>query len=156
MFELLKAIKTAYNTADGVSGVFTILRTANTGGLYTQQHKQKPTKPYIVLHHLGGTSEYTMGSSSRTEIKDSTLQFTFNCLTLAILMDILKKFGDAFDDLSLTYDSETQIVMERVDAGELINEVDFWSTTLDYRVMRAATVTGTELIEHLYNLMSIN
>ena len=131
MFELLKAIKSAYNTADGGSGVFTILRTANTGGLYTQQHKQKPTKPYIVLHHLGGTSEYTMGSSSRTEIKDSTLQFTFNCLT--------------------------QIVMERVGpGGELINEVDYWSTTLDYRVMRAATVTGTELIEHLYNLMSIN
>jgi len=154
MIELLAAITNAYNTDDGPGGAFTVLRAANTGGLFTEEAAQGTPPPYIVLHHLGTTPEYIMGGG---ELKSSSIQFVVVASSSLELVDIEDKLKDAFDDLSLAYDTEQSIVMERVEEGDLIKEINHWSTTVDYRVIRyGRTAEGQEVIEHLYNLLSIH
>ena len=150
MDEMFKSLKSAY---DADTTAFNALRTANTGGLYLEEQRQGTARPYIVLHHLGTTSEYTMGGS---ELKESSVEFELFAATVSTLMGLVDKATTAFDDLSLAYENDSAILMERTAEGEMTKELDYWSTILEYRVIRQAAISGGHIVEaHIYNLMSI-
>ena len=149
MKDLFKAIMDAYNSG-GTD--FVTLRAANTEGLHTEDYGQSLSRPYIVMHHLGMTPEFIMGGR---EIKNSTLQFEIYTDSFSELTDMVEYFTDAFDDLELTYDNDSPVVMQRVEEGPIVKEKNYWSTTLDYEVMRESIVTGGYISLNLYNLMQI-
>ena len=134
MDELLKAIKNEYNTADGGSGPFTLLRAANTGGLYITEHLQEQALPYMVLHHIGSTPDYFMGGA---EIKTSVVQFSIFDDVPSVVMNILGLLRTAFDDTVLAYTADRPVIMQRINEVGPIKELNFWQVAVDYQVMRA-------------------
>jgi len=153
MKQLLAAIKIKYNLADGAGQPFTVLRAANTGGLYTEQHLREQAMPYVTLHIVSGSSTYTMG---KDEIATSTVLFSIYDDALATVIDIYDKLTDAFDDCGLVYSTDTALVMERVSETGPVKEAEFWQVDVDYRVMRHSSLTP-ETYSQLYmnNLLPV-
>jgi len=152
MFELLKALKTAYDSA---GDDFVTLRAANTNGFWVEEQRQGVAMPYIVMHHVSTESEYTMGDS---EIKESIMEFNIfsDSTGISELMDILEKFTDAFDDVTLSYENDSALLMERTGTGEIEKDLNYWMVTLEYRIIRESSISGGHIVEaHLYNLMMI-
>ncbi len=134
MDQLLKAIIDEYNTADGPSGPFALLRAANTGGLFLELQKQNQAYPYIVTHHISSTFDYTMQAADN--IKTGLVQFSMFSDTVNELMTVYDKFTTAFDDTTLNYTSDNALVCERSSETGPTQIEDYWMVTVDYNIMR--------------------
>lgn len=130
MKNLLKAITDKYNDGDAE---FRDLRAVNTGGLYTEIHKQEQALPYMVLHHIAMASDFTMG---RTIIKDSTVQFSIFATALSTVLDIHSYLTSAFDDCELNFMDDHHLIMQRVAETGPTKDEDYWQVTTDYQCLR--------------------
>jgi len=58
--------------------------------------------------------------------------------------------------VTLSYENDSALLMERTGTGEIEKELNHWMVTLEYRIIRESSVSGGHIVEaHLYNLMMI-
>ena len=144
MMQLIKAIHTAYN--DPTDPELSDLKTANTGGLWTEEAKQNLAMPYIVLHHITGGIDHTMGCGSDIVggPKRAVVQFSIFGSTFSMVREIYDKLVAAYDNTgSLVYAAEfgiqaaTPVSMIRInETGPTQFKKDIWMVTVDYEVYR--------------------
>jgi len=128
--ELLAALKAKYAAMDG--GAFDALRAANTGGLYLAPHLQEQAYPYMTLIYVSSRPVDHMGG----EIDIATIQFSIFSDTLSEIMTIYGLARAAWDQCSLTYASDTHIIMLRSSETGPEYIEDAWQVTIDYAVWR--------------------
>jgi len=130
MEQLLKAIKTRYDTVD--AGVCDALRAANTGGLYLERHKQDQDYPYMVVDIVSGVVDHHM----QAFIKKGIVQFSIFDETLSSVLSIYLKLLAVYDSFKLTYPTDTQTVMLRMAETGPDEFESIWQVTVDYEVQR--------------------
>ncbi len=104
MDELFKSIMTFYNSATCAT-----LRATNTGGMYAVRHKQNQAPPYMVFDRISDVPNRYMGG----KMMQARVQLSIYGDNLSDVMAIHRLTTGAFDDATLTYDSDIAVVCLR-------------------------------------------
>ncbi len=123
---LFDAIMTKYNAS-------TVLKAANTGGLYRERVPQKVRFPFMVMHHLDGRPKDTFSAY----IENYTIQFNIydNNTSDDNVDAIFSALSTAFDYCALTITGYTHVVMRRVFSNSFYDEeAKTWQYVVQYEI----------------------
>ena len=123
--ELFKAIKTRFDATD--------IGANATGGLWYGSAPQGTDPPYVVMHEISDTPEYT--TTSKIELRRMQFSIYTDEKTPSTVKDLYGDMQDTFDDHKLTIAGYYTIRMWR-DSGNLFREpeTNYWRQIIDYMV----------------------